>query len=377
MRLPSRHVLAAVYLACGALAGAISYGFGQSRNLEVFRHAARALLAGRDLYDGSSVDWFKYSPTFALLFAPLAWLPGWVAAVLWGALNFGAAFVGLEAAALGDDRRARVAALAALPGILLATDGDQANLLVGGAILVAFASFERGRSSLGAVAVAVGALVKLFPIAAALFALPHAERERGLFRVIVVLAVGGVLPLAVLAPGALGAEYASWFALLRADHRTRGWSVVTVVRDLGGSASAVQIVCCALLALPFVVAIVVPTDASYRRRAAAALLVLVVLANHRSEYASFVLCAMGVGLWFADGRLTAPRVALLVLATVAHGPLFVRDDPVLTGPLSFLAAHRLFHPLRLVPFVLVWLGLQVSLLRHVRARVERGRTVSA
>ena len=75
MLLPSRRALAAVYVLCGGSAGAISYGFGQSKNLEVFRHAARALIAGRDLYDGSSVDWFKYSPTFALLFVPLAAIP--------------------------------------------------------------------------------------------------------------------------------------------------------------------------------------------------------------------------------------------------------------------------------------------------------------
>ena len=182
---------------------------------------------------------------------------------------------------------------------------------------------------------------------------------------------GLVLPLVVLAPSTLGAEYASWLALLRLDHANRGWSIVTIVRDSGGSTAAVQLGACALAALPMLGALVVPVDEAYRRRTAAALLVLLVLCNHRSEYASFVISAIGVGLWFAEGRATPARIALLALATVAHGPVFVRDDPALTGALSFLAAHRMFHPLRLVPLILVWALLQATMLKQLYAGVDR------
>jgi hypothetical protein len=362
-----RRLLLGVYLACGAAAGAISFGLGQSKNLEVFRHASATLLAGRDLYDGSSVDWFKYSPTFALLFVPLAVIPAWMAAVVWGALNFGAAFAGIEAVA---GSRARVALLAALPGVLLATDGDQANLLVVGAMLYAFASFERGRSATGAIAVALATLVKIFPIAAALFAIPHRDRERSLFRVIVALGIGLGLPLTVISPSTLAAEYASWLTLLRADHANLGWSIVTVVRERGGSANAVQLLVGLALVLPFLASTAAPTDGRFRRLAAAATVIAIVLGNHRSEYASFVISAVGVGLWFAEGRATPARIALLVLASVAHGPIFVRDDPVLTGTFSFLAAHRQFHPLRLLPLALIWLSIQRDLVLGFANRVQ-------
>lgn len=366
MSFPHRRLLLGVYLACGAAAGAISFGLGQSKNLEVFRHASAMLLAGRDLYDGSSVDWFKYSPTFALLFLPFALVPAWLAAALWGALNFGAAFAGIEAVA---GKRARVALLAALPGVLLATDGDQANLLVVGAMLHAFASFERGRSITGALAVALATLVKIFPLAAALFALPHRDREQSLFRVIVALVLGLVLPLIVMSPAALIAEYSSWLALLRADHSNLGWSIVTVVREHGASGNAAQLVTGAFMVLPFVAAAVVPVEARFHRLAVAATLILIVLGNHRSEYASFVISAIGVGLWFAEGPATRARITLLVLASLAHGPFYVRDDPVLTGTFSFLAAHRMFHPLRLVPLGLIWLAMYRELAAAVVGRV--------
>jgi hypothetical protein len=178
------------------------------------------------------------------------------------------------------------------------------------------------------------------------------------------------LPLTVISPSTLAAEYASWLTLLRADHANLGWSIVTVVRERGGSANAVQLLVGLALVLPFLASTAAPTDGRFRRLAAAATVIAIVLGNHRSEYASFVISAVGVGLWFAEGRATPARIALLVLASVAHGPIFVRDDPVLTGTFSFLAAHRQFHPLRLLPLALIWLSIQRDLVLGFANRVQ-------
>jgi len=148
--------------------------------------------------------------------------------------------------------------------VLLATDGDQANLLVAGTILLAFAAFERKKTSLGAAAVALGSLVKLFPLAAALFALLHRDRERSLFRVLLALVGGVALPLVVMRPSDLAAQYEWWGALLHADHVHRGWSLVTVARDLGASTSAVQLGAIATLLVPLLGSAFVQTDSAGR-----------------------------------------------------------------------------------------------------------------
>src|SRR5438094_969285 len=62
----------------------------QSNNFRVFRSAAINLLARRDLYAAhpeQHFDFYKYSPTFALLFAPLAYLPFALAFLCWTLLN--------------------------------------------------------------------------------------------------------------------------------------------------------------------------------------------------------------------------------------------------------------------------------------------------
>ena len=57
-----------------------------SGNFEIFRTASRHLVSGQDLYaeyPAEHTDRFKYSPTFALLVPPFAWLPGPLALLGW------------------------------------------------------------------------------------------------------------------------------------------------------------------------------------------------------------------------------------------------------------------------------------------------------
>jgi uncharacterized protein len=84
---------------------------------------------------------------------------------------------------------------------------------------------------------------------------------------------------------------------------------------------------------------------------------------------------MAAGMWFADGsgRVWAPhRIALLVAAWLAPGPFLAVEDPSLGGVLSFVAAHRLYHPLRLAPLAVVWILLQADLLRALAVRRPGG-----
>jgi hypothetical protein len=139
----------------------------------------------------------------------------------------------------------------------------------------------------------------------------------------------------------------------------------------------VQLALLGTLAVPFVVGLVTPTTPTglagprLHRRFAALLLVVLVLSNHRSEYASFVITAIALGLWLADGPVTKARVALVALAAIATGPIFVQVDPALHGPIAFFSAHRLFHPLRLAPLVFAWGLMQSDLLREVVLRPSR------
>jgi hypothetical protein len=372
--LSPRTALFCAFVLAGLLAGAISFAFGQSLNFHVFQTAARDLLARDDLYAKHAEDYFKYSPTFALLFVPFMLLPSWLGAPLWSLANFVVAFFGIDRA-VPDPREKAAALLVALAGILLATDGDQSNLLVAGALLLSLHAFEQREARKGAALVTGAAFVKVFPAAFAVFALLSRRRKEALGA----LAVSGLawlaLPILVMRPRTLAREYASWARLLSWDHANHGWNLMSFAEDalhLHASSGAVQLLGLAIQLFPLALGVALGTDPRWRRTFACSILVFVVLFNHRAEYASFVVSAIGVAVWYATSPRRPAWTALVVaLAIVAPGPFFARPDASVTGVFAFLAAHRQFHVLRVVPLALLWVLMHRDLLaRFIDVRVR-------
>jgi hypothetical protein len=363
-------MLFGAFAGAGVAAGAVSLAFGQSLNFHVFRAAAFDLLARHDLYAKSAEDYFKYSPTFALLFVPFAVVPEWLGAPAWSLLNFVVAFLGVERV-VDDPKDKPIALLLSLAGILFATDGDQSNLLVAGALLLSLHAFETRSARTGAALVTGAGFVKLFPAAGALFALLSRRRKEALSALLVSSLVWLALPVLVMRPRTLAGEYASWLRLLSWDHANHGWSVMTLVQDVlhvRVSSLAVQLAGLALQLSTFALGFARGTDARWRRTFACSLLAFVVLFNHRAEYASFVVSAIAVGVWYATSGSRSPVVgALVALSIFAPGPFFTRPDGSVTGLFAILAAHRQFHAIRVLPLFALWLVMHKDLLARLVA----------
>ena len=380
---PDRRHALALFVLAGILAGAVSWAAGQSQNFDVFSAAADALLRGDDLYAKNAADYFKYSPTFALLFIPFTWGPGWLLAPLWSALNFGLAAWGLDRFFEGDERKKRIAQRIALAGIVVATDGDQSNLLVTGAVLLAFVAYEKGHVRVAAHLLAAASLVKIFPVAfvGLVLFLPRPQRWPAVRAVLGALFTWVVLPLILISPEELGDQYLSWHRLLGRDHGNHGWSVMSLLQDglkLVWATSSIQMFAVAMQGLVLLLGVRFGTDRSWRRTLVCSLLCFAVLFNHRAEYATFVVSAVAVGIWYASapGPTTNLRRVLVVLSILAPGPFFTHAQPATHGVVAFLAAHRLFHPLRVLPLFLVWGAMQHELLaRFFEVRI-RVRTLS-
>src|ERR1700737_4391371 len=91
-------VVAFLCVAAAALACIQQGTAHQNNNFLIFRAASLHLLHGQDLYaayPAEHFDFYKYSPTFALLFLPFALPPFGVAMLLWNALNAGALYLAL------------------------------------------------------------------------------------------------------------------------------------------------------------------------------------------------------------------------------------------------------------------------------------------
>ncbi len=360
----------------GIGAGLLSDLASASQNLMVFRAASLALLQRAPLYERFSFDfdYYKYSPTFALAFVPVAVLPWHVAAVLWSAANFALAAWGMarfvrtvwahEEPAHQDRRASRFLALA-WPGIVLTTDGDQSNLLVAGSCLLASALYLERKNGRAAPWLAFAILVKLFPAALGAFALVGRGRMRAVAWLSACTMLLVVAPAAVVGPGRLLAYYREWQALLAgepAHASTKHWSVMHALSDLGVHVGSVPVqILAGAVFLGAAVGYVYFANKALAQPARRLLAVWFVIAtlgfvllfNHRSESPTYVLSAIAAAaLLLTTDRPRAWHWLLYAAVILAPSPLYSDTQG---GSLGALAAKRLFHPLRLVPLSVLWL----------------------
>lgn len=330
-----------------------------NNNFEIFRTAWFNLLAGADLYAPSPRhrDLFKYTPTFAVLFAPLAVVPFWLGMLAWNALNAGALYWGLGRALDAEQ------AFAARAIVLLDTIGSmqnaQSNALIAGLMIVALAELERRRELRAAVAIAVATLIKVFPIVAASFAIFRPYRlPRFALRLAIVTVVLLALPLLVISPDQLVGQYRSWAALSRVDALDRGFSIMQQLHlwfGYDGPNWPVQATAVAVLVAPLARYAEWGTP-RFRRLYLASVLMFAVLFNHKAESPAFVIAVAGVAVWFATAPRT--RAAWALLAVVAIGTILSSSDLM-----PVVLQRRLFDPYRLkvLPVFLVWVVVQREL----------------
>jgi hypothetical protein len=330
-----------------------------NNNFEIFRVASANLLDGHGLYGAnpSHRDFYKYSPSFALLFIPFALVPSWLGILAWNAGNAAALFWGL-----GKVLEPR-AALAARSIVLLDTIGSmqnvQSNALSAGLMILAFADLDRRRELRAALAIATGALIKVFPVAAGSFALFRPYRLPRFLLISAAVILGFLAaPLLVASPAELARHYREWGAISRSDALMRGYSVMEHLHLWTGTDWPnwpVQLAGTAVLLAPLVRLSRWGVGA-YRLLFLASVLMFCVLFNHKAESPSFVVAVAGVAIWL----VTTSRRPLdwLAFGLVVVGTILSASDAMPEA-----LQEGWFEPYRLktIPVLLVWILTQYAL----------------
>jgi hypothetical protein len=336
-------------------------------NFLIFRSAYDHLLAGADLYakhPAEHADLFKYSPTFALAFAPFRAMPYGAALLAWNLVNVLLIYTGLRLILTPETRLPALQLVAV--GMITTVDGTQSNGLVAATILLAFAAFERDRMKLAAAAIGSGILIKLFPACALALAAPRRDRAKFAMWFGAIFALLVALPLVVTTPSTLLAQYRSWYGMGSVDALDRGASVMrllNLVFGYDGPNWPVQLAGTALLLLPL--ARGQWADARHRRLFLASLLVYSVIFNHKAEQPSFIIAMVGVAIWYALKPRTLAR-------DVMAGSVIVATIPMLLS-VAFPGWPGGIMPALLATSAactVVWIGIQAELLDLVPEAAE-------
>ena len=338
-------------------------------NFVIFRAAFHHLVAGQNLYaayPAEYADYFKYSPTFALLFAPFSLLPAIPAYMLWAVCCALAVFIGVTRLL-----PARQAALA-LALCWLAVVGDmqraQTNALSAGLMILGWVWMERERQTSAAVAVVLGGFIKLFPVTALAGAVFHRRKARFAAIVAMVALAGFALPLVAVPWSSLSAQYHWWAEKLRSD------SVPLARYGIGGAGLyaglmgqfrvwfgvqwpfwPTQLAGTAILLAPLLRGPSAWTD-RFRLNFLASILVFCVLFNHQAESPSYSIAMIGAAVWYAASDRGRWRLALIVaclvivnLASSAVMPHFLYDG------------YYVKYLLKTTPLIPLWITMQCEL----------------
>ena len=333
----------------------------QNNNYLIFRAASIHLLHGQDLYapyPALHFDFYKYSPSFALLFLPFAVLPLALSMLLWNTLNAGVLWVAMGMVV--PRRGAVIARAIVFLDMLGSLQNVQSNALVTGLIILTFVGYERRHTVLGSLAADAGTAIKLFPLAGVSFAVFHPRKVRVAVAVSLGMAVLLLLPLIVTSPASLVAQYASWRAIELKDSLDRGFTVMQMVQllvrqdwpnwpqQLGGVL---------LLVAPVLARRDRWREWTFRLTYLCSVLVFCVIFNHQSESPTFVIAVAGAAIWFAalerPSRAEWALFGFLVVCTI------LASSDAMPGAIQ-RTVFDAYH-FKTVPCIVLWVVLQQRL----------------
>ena len=332
--------------------------YTEYNNYIIFKQSFWHLWQGLDLYAPYAqehYDLFKYTPAFALLFAPFACLPDAIGLVLWNALNVLLPMWALARLIPGKGQMLLALSLFAIPEVLTSAFNSQSNGLVAGLLLVALGDMQRERWGRASWMIVLCATIKLFGVL--FFALYLLRLDA--WKLWVKHAFAATLVLLAL-PLLLGwetlAQYSSYLDLLNRDHSSElkhsifGWmqswlGILGFDVDLADSGSKKW-----GLMLGLVIQLIPLLRVKWEQNLlpyAASWLMFMVLFNHMAESASFVIAIMGIVLYlmvksepthpyFSKGVWVA--MALLLFGTLLGPsdlyPIFIREFIVFKAQLK-------------------------------------------
>ena len=319
----------------------------------IFRQSFVHLVAHQDLYaiygdeqGPASQDLFKYSPSAAVLFAPLSVLPYAMSLFAWNLLN--AALLFWAVCRLLPRQQADLALLLLLPEVFTTIQASSSNGLIAALMLLALMWIVRGKDGRAAFAIAVGATIKIFPLAVASVIVTRASRWRFALALMLSGCVLLGLPLLVVPAGELARQYHSWHVvqLHDAGDIQFGMSLIRAFREywatelpswafqLGGT----------LLVLAPLIRRDRWTDERFRLQFGSSVLVFTVLFNHQAERQSLVIAAVGSAIWLVNRPFSWPLAASYALAltgasVVPYAVLWTAMQLDLVGDAPLRALH--------------------------------------
>ena len=325
-------------------------------NYLIFKQSFYHLIGYNDLYAAypkEHFDFFKYSPTFAILFGAFAILPDFLGLSLWNVTNLLVLLLALYAIPNFDKKWIGAIVLLSIFELVTTAQNEQSNTLMIAFFVLTFVSLERQNQFLACLFISLAIYTKLYAIVGlSLFILYPGKLKNALWLGVCMLGLF-LLPLLAVDWHQLIFQYKSWFSLLGREHdqiygiSVMGWLHTWFKLNVHK-------------ALPVVFGVVlfcIPLlqfrkykDWSFRILFLCSILIWVVIFNHRAESASYIIAYIGICIWFVVGQKNKLRIALMALCF-----MLVTISPTDLFPRLWREELVQAYTLKAVPVIVVWL----------------------
>jgi hypothetical protein len=328
--------------------------YTEYNNYIIFKNSFFHLIGGKDLYIwhlDEQWDLYKYSPTFALAMGSLAYLPDVVGLIIWNLVNTLVLYAAIRMLPLSDKKISLLLWFIALE-LLTTLQSSQSNALLGGLLIGAFALLERRKTAMATLLLVAATFIKVYgAIGFALF-LFYPDKVKFILWSAFWTVLFFFIPLVVLSPQELMAQYQSWARMMGEDQSVSfGFSIMGWLHSWFGLGGAKNIVI-GLGILMFFIPLVryrQYDNLLYRMLFLAFMLVWVIIFNHKAESSTFIIAVAGIAIWyFAHEPANWRKVMLWVVF------IFTCLSPTDLFPPAVRNSFFVPYVIKVVPCIMVW-----------------------
>ncbi|WKN41941.1 glycosyltransferase 87 family protein [Tunicatimonas pelagia] len=352
--------------------------YNRYNNYTIFERSFYHLKNNQDLYvyyPEEHWDIYKYTPTFSVFFGLFAVFPDWLGLPFWNLFNAVPLLVGIYYLPKLNNFEKGLVAIIILQELITSIQNEQANGLIAGLLILAFALMERKKYAWATLCIVSSAFIKLFGIVGVALYLLYPNKRHTLVYTMLWVALMAVVPLVLISYEQYVYLLENYLVLLSDDHSASyGYSVMGWLYTwfmIGINKMAVVLIGAAIFMVPFM-KIQWYTYYGFRYLVIVSILIWVVIFNHKAESPTFIIAMAGVAMWFVVSEKNAINIALFTFAFV-----FTTLSPTDIFP-QFLR-EQLVTPyvLKGVPCIFVWIKVIYDMLSKHKVSYLTNRYIAS
>lgn len=332
MKITNRHKLLFILFALAAISVSLQSYYSPLKelwggkyttynNYIIFKSSGHHLVNHANLYDrypSEYADFYKYSPTFAVLFMPFGLFPDAVGLTLWNLLNAVLLLLAFFSLKGGSNRINTLFFVFLVVELVTSMQSSQSNALMAGLLIMAYTQVKKEKYFLSSLLISLGVMIKIYAGLGFLLFFFAGDKRRFLLHSILCMIGLVLLPAILIGFKELWWQYENWKYLLSWDmDASSGTSLIGImglVMPMEAIKLPLQLAGLVILLLPLFA--VKERDEKFERDFVAFVLVWMILFNHKAESPAFIIAFSGATLWIMDRLQNRLALAVYIIAFV-------------------------------------------------------------